>query len=170
MAYRAKPLSRVKIRQHVIVLRQTMKEIGYETGVQFPLLKFIEHVLPYVFPEFEFEIVDDNELNCYAKAYPSKNKIVVRNSVYEGACRGNGRDRFTIAHEIGHFFLHGDENVSFARLDETIFPFEDPEWQANTFAGELLVPVDLIKEMSIEEISVKCKVSRQVAEIQKKYC
>lgn len=42
----------------------------------------------------------------------------------------------------------------------------NPEWQANTFAAELMAPFSLIKDMSIEEIMEKCGISRQAATIQ----
>lgn len=170
MEYEANPLSRSQIRELVTSIRNGLKQLCPEIGIEFPLLEFLELILPSLFPDFELEIVDDEELNCYAKAYPSQNRILIRDSVYEGAYRGNGRDRFTIAHEIGHFFLHRDESISFARADVSIPTYKKPEWQANTFAGELLVPVSLIKELSVDEIARECKVSRQVAEIQKKYC
>lgn len=47
------------------------------------------------------------------------------------------RDRFTIAHELGHYFLHREENQSksFTRRGS-----DKKEWQANWFAAELLMP------------------------------
>ncbi|MGP1598951.1 ImmA/IrrE family metallo-endopeptidase [Peptoanaerobacter stomatis] len=165
MNYKCNPLSRKNIRDMVSEIK---KHLGCENFLMFDVIKFLELILPQVFDNFEYEIVEDSQLNCYAKAYPQLNKIILSESVYNGAVRGNHRDRFTIAHEIGHFFLHDDANISFAR-GENIKPYENPEWQANTFAAELLVPHNLIKSMSIEEISHKCNVSRQVAEIQKSH-
>lgn len=43
--------------------------------------------------------------------------------------------------------------------------YRNPEWQANTFASALLIPKNQTKFMSIEQISNKCKVSHQAAEI-----
>jgi len=51
----------------------------------------------------------------------------------------------------------------------SIKPYEDPEWQADCFAGELLMPYHLIQEMSKEEIMQKCKVSFTAACNQSKY-
>ena len=63
--------------------------------------------------------------------------------------------RFDLAHEIGHWFLHKEvyQNVSFKSLDEWYsFMKEMPEkthmffeYQANEFAGQLLVPRALLK-------------------------
>lgn len=54
------------------------------------------------------------------------------------------RDRFTIAHELGHYFLHyrapaghliGEPTSTFTRLGRNV-----PETQANVFASNLLMP------------------------------
>jgi Zn-dependent peptidase ImmA (M78 family) len=48
------------------------------------------------------------------------------------------RDRFTLAHEIGHYFLHsnqGDIPIVATRRGSTRI-----EWEANWFAAELLMP------------------------------
>lgn len=41
----------------------------------------------------------------------------------------------------------------------------NPEWQANTFAGALLIPNNLIGNMSIPQIAYECGTSYQAAEI-----
>lgn len=52
------------------------------------------------------------------------------------------RDRFTIAHELGHLFLrHLDENGVLHREGKNQI-----EYQANQFAAELLMPEDMFKE------------------------
>lgn len=164
----AKPLSRKKIRNFTNALREICdKSLAHE----FPIIHFLENIMPIFFDSFEYDIVPDNELDCEARAFPNSNRILIRESVYDGAYYGNPRDLFTIAHEIGHMFLHREDTISFARSKgKELKSYENPEWQANTFAGELLAPIHLIKNLSIDEISQKCKVSRQVAEIQKKYC
>ena len=164
----AKPRSRKSIREITKIIR---KACGLENSLEFPILFFLEHILVEILDNFEFEVVDDAELGCEALAYPDRNKILVRQSIYDRAYNGNPRDLFTIAHEIGHLFLHQETSISFARGKSTkIKPYENPEWQANTFAGELLAPPNLIRNLSIEEVMQKCKVSRQTAEIQKEYC
>lgn len=50
------------------------------------------------------------------------------------------RDNFTIAHELGHYFVHlvnknDGDSVSFARRGSN-----RKEWEANWFAAELLMP------------------------------
>lgn len=160
----ATPLSRQKIRVIANIIR---KIGGYDT--KFNILEFLEKILPEKLDsKFVMCVVDDEEIRgCYAKACPDKHMIIVSQTTYNGAYEGVGRHRFTLCHELGHYILHGADRVSFPRLDRSIQPYEDTEWQANTFAGELLVPEDIAKNFSAEEIVQMCGVSYQVAIIQK---
>jgi Zn-dependent peptidase ImmA (M78 family) len=49
--------------------------------------------------------------------------------VYDGACAGDGRSRFTIMHEISHLFLISFQNVKLYCIEpnEKIKVYEDPE-------------------------------------------
>ncbi|MEC4094016.1 ImmA/IrrE family metallo-endopeptidase [Myroides odoratimimus] len=63
------------------------------------------------------------------------------------------RQRFTIAHELGHYFLHKEKNTSFE--DTTFFrgaKINPIEFAANEFASAILMPEDLIKELISEGI------------------
>ncbi len=88
----------------------------------------------------------------------------IREDVYNGTVEGNPRDRFTLCHELGHYFLHQPEFISYARGE--IPKYCQPEWQANTFAAELMAPYHLTKSMSAEEIAKKCGMSKSAADIQ----
>jgi hypothetical protein len=65
------------------------------------------------------------------------------------------RLRFTLAHELGHFYLHKDQIIKahFSSIDEWIefrqsIPEEDISWfekQADEFAGSLLVPSNMLR-------------------------
>jgi hypothetical protein len=67
----------------------------------------------------------------------SSGRILVK-----GAIREAGRKRFTIAHEIGHFILHREQQISCSSSDIERWGSdrEDPERQADNFASELLLP------------------------------
>lgn len=68
------------------------------------------------------------------------------------------RKRFTIAHELGHVFLHlvDKENGEFIDTDSDLFrdytihqhtnTIKSHEVEANNFAASLLMPEDLVKE------------------------
>ena len=57
------------------------------------------------------------------------------------------RDVFTVAHELGHYFLHSDQTTpaSFNRKGTN-----QKETEANWFAAELLMPATLFKKASEE--------------------
>jgi Zn-dependent peptidase ImmA (M78 family) len=67
-----------------------------------------------------------------------ENGIALREDVYVGAWIGNRRDRFTVCHEFGHFLMHRTLTMARAR-DDAHKIFCDSEWQADTFAGTLLM-------------------------------
>ncbi|WP_351008793.1 ImmA/IrrE family metallo-endopeptidase [Shewanella sp. S1-58-MNA-CIBAN-0166] len=90
-----------------------------------------------------YEVVEDHELGDEdARTYPNNKRILIKNSVYEAAADGNGRARFTIAHELGHLDLHKGVQPGFSRGTHKVF--EDSEWQADTFASEFLMNTDFI--------------------------
>jgi Zn-dependent peptidase ImmA (M78 family) len=55
------------------------------------------------------------------------------------------RQRFTIAHELGHCLLsHGDRD----RLNTTLSEYDPKEADANAFAAQLLMPEMAVREMA----------------------
>ncbi|MGN1167803.1 MAG: ImmA/IrrE family metallo-endopeptidase [Lachnospiraceae bacterium] len=150
----------------------------------FDVLKYLENHLADSIPNFSFMIMDEEEANAdpemaiasaVTKIFDGTVSLVVREEVYEAARRGNGRARYTIAHEIGHCILHSQEqDIILARYSNTDYQKHnavqqsDPEWQADVFASELLAPREMIKALSTFEIMCRFGVSRPVAEIQKR--
>lgn len=64
------------------------------------------------------------------------------------------RQRFTLAHEIGHFVLHIkgkeprlfiDKSVAFHRNDDSSTGSDNEEIEANVFAASLLMPESLVR-------------------------
>jgi Zn-dependent peptidase ImmA (M78 family) len=104
----------------------------------------------------------------HGETIPSENRIRIREDVYERACNGYGRDRLTMAHELGHLLLHRVEMITLAREDGDILPYKDPEWQANAFAGELLGLYEYIKDMSIIDIASHYGITEKAASIQRR--
>jgi Zn-dependent peptidase ImmA (M78 family) len=78
--------------------------------------------------------------------------------------RYNSRIRFSVAHEIGHFILHQEtfKNFHFEDLADYISfiqeisekEYQSFEYQANEFAGRLLIPRDQLKKRIDEAISL----------------
>lgn len=105
----------------------------------------------------------------YAEYDLNEKVISVRESVYESAVAGCGRDRFTLTHEIAHALLLDNHSVKVCRSSD-LSPTKtycNPEWQADCLAGELLIPYDKCKNMSEQEIVEACKVSNEAAKYQK---
>jgi len=169
-AYRAQPLSRVAIRRETIQLRQVL---GIdENTLYFPVIKLFE-ILPLIYYGLNTEIVEDSELpDSFAETDVMKKTIKVRESIYNAACNGDGFARMTIMHEIGHYHLLVENSLQLQRAvnEHQVKPYEDPEWHAKCFAGEIMIPKRLVKGMTIEEIAKKCGVTKSAAEYQlKKY-
>lgn len=164
--YKASAISRKNIQDFV---RNLKKMVHLENEMYFPIVQFLENILPILIPGFQLEIVPKKEMgNKHGETYPSRNMIRIREDVYLGAVDGCGRDRLTIAHEIGHLFMHEGASIALCKLapDEKLRPFEDPEWQANAFGGELLASTYLIKGMTAAEVSEECGVSMDAAKVQ----
>lgn len=77
-------------------------------------------------------------------ASPDDDYIAIREDVYDGVVKGEGRDLFTVAHEVGHLVLHQRHNLVLRRSFSRPTKLCDPEWQANMFAAELLMDSRLI--------------------------
>ena len=85
------------------------------------------------------------------------------------------RQRYTIAHELGHFCLHRYAEKEFK--DRIFFraTASDPmEWQANEFAGQILMPEDDLRNLvrqgitSVDDLAKKCEVSSLALRIRAK--
>lgn len=161
----AEPLSRMNIRRMSEVVRMLD---GSSDKLYFDIVGFVEKKLPELDPDFSFNVLTKQEMgSCHGLTYPDKNEINIREDVYERACQNNGRDRLTIAHELFHLLQHGHQNISFARSGNSEVPrYMDPEWQADAFGGELLIPKRLIGGLAEGEIVKECKVSLKAAKYQ----
>lgn len=85
--------------------------------------------------------------------------VAVSPETYRGLQSGRSRARFCLCHEIGHACLHGGQLIRFGRIPHQaavsmlrgVAPahpqFKDTEWQANAFAGALLMPAAGLLEL-----------------------
>jgi Zn-dependent peptidase ImmA (M78 family) len=77
------------------------------------------------------------------KANKSRSKWLI---LYNSAVRSEGRKRFTIAHEFGHYLLHRHQQSEFQCGDDDIETGDrnknDIETDADLFASTLLMPLD----------------------------
>ncbi|NJM49719.1 MAG: ImmA/IrrE family metallo-endopeptidase [Sphingomonadales bacterium] len=130
------------------------------------MLYLVELGLPTFLPDFEYEIVADGELgDAEATTSMTKQLIRISQSCYEDALKGVSRYAFTLAHEVGHLFLHTGRTVALARGPQNK-AYLNPEWQADVFAAAFLMPEEGVKLCrSVEEIASKFGVSKQAASI-----
>lgn len=163
----AKPRSSAEIEK---ITRYIRSECGCEDNLFFPIENFIEEVLPEIYPGFTYDYVSYNEMSFGTYAYfdPLENVMRIQEDVYLRACEGSGRDRFTLAHEAGHCILNREGMILRRTTKNRVpKPYEDPEWQANEFASNILMPRDLIRKHNLtpSEISLYCKTSKLAAKI-----
>lgn len=122
---------------------------------------------------WDYDICEDSALadDVLAMSYPDRHLVRVKLSTWSKALRGDRMCRFTLAHELGHLFLHTSERLGFARHHRSSQGnhsfFEDSEWQADRFAAELLTPAHelLATDLSAPQIVAAYGVSRKSADI-----
>lgn len=164
--FRVPPRSRAEILAAASALRRCFVP---DDVLFFDIVRVLENAIPIAFPEFELIVKQNEDLpNEQAISFPDEKRIFVREDVYNAAVSGNGRARFTMAHELGHIVLHAGIPAMYARSKKgsELRPYEDSEWQANVFGGEILAPTHIIKDMSVFEIMHECGVSYTAANIQ----
>lgn len=100
--------------------------------------------------------------------------------IYLSQYTSPARDRFTIAHELGHLFLHlpmvkkidphGTMRAT-RWIDNSDKEQQRAEWEANWFAAALLMPrkafTASLKQGGIDYAAMKFNVSRQAATVRK---
>lgn len=135
--------SKANIAENALLVR---KFLGLEKHSRFPIVEVYE-ALELLHPGTSFEVWEPHELGeDHGRTYPDRNLIIIREDVYERACSGEPRDRFTMCHELGHLMMH--RNVSLSRIDPRNPPkiYRNSEWQADTFASHLLMPSHLLNQ------------------------
>ena len=108
-------------------------------------------------------------------------EILAASGTYNWLESGHPRGAFFAAHELGHCLLHTSQLLRLAQMptnQQAAFHrgrigherYEDTEWQANAFAGALLMPARGLAELekrygrlSIDLIQDNFKVSREAA-------
>lgn len=171
MNYKTKARSKKEIEDKASTIREICSIfIEDSEDERFPVLDFVEKVLPRIVENFNFIVVSPDELkNCYGVTDITDYTIQIREDVYYRAINGNKRDIFTIAHEIGHLFLHSNQKVKLARGESSMKIYESTEWQADTFAAALLIPADKINNNDNKfTVASRFGVSVQAAEVRLK--
>ncbi len=110
----------------------------------------LESFIPQMGILLKKEILDNEISGMLSKNNDNEWEIVVN------ALHHQRRQRFTLAHELGHYFLHRHRHSSFT--DKTLFRSNvvtTIEFEANNFAGALLMPKnDLAPFLSSASIDI----------------
>jgi|SRR5579864_1648348 len=163
------PLSRRKIRERADDIRSALKS----KSPYFPIIDVVEFTMPKAVDAFVLEVWTVDEMrseyggDTHAMTYPNELRMILREDVYLGAKKNKGRDRFTIAHELGHLVLHQFVGMA-RRLPTEVLAFENSEWQADAFAAEILMPLPYVLQCStVQEIVETFQVSYEAARIRR---
>lgn len=125
------------------------------------------------FPVDPFQIAKKLGVEVHQVSLPDDTAGFIRKSdglvaAYLNKWDGRQRQRFTLAHELGHYIEHEDNGVlSFVekRNDLSSAGHDVHEIYANNFAAELLMPANIVRKwwaqgQSPEEMRTKLDVSR----------
>lgn len=156
------PLSNQNIED---IAMQVRRAFGLEQTPSFPVMKFLEGVLCNQLNWLDLQIGWPTEMQD-AEGYmsPDGSFIKLRQDIYSKACENNGRARFTVAHELGHYFLHSNTKLQRIPPNTKVPLYKLSEFQADQFAACLLMPRSLITHNdTIEGIKSKFNVSYTAA-------
>ena len=140
----------------------------YQPLQQFDPLRVLENNLPKQDSSFKWQVIDkadwDKGEETHAYYDILNNPIFIRSDVYEGAYNGNGRDRFTITHEISHYLLIRDFGcpLYLPRCFGEVQPLQNPEYQANALAGYLLYTEEMLQSAKKSKTSYGAGGNQQV--------
>lgn len=102
---------------------------------------------------YNIKIVYRDIISADGYFIPIKKKIIISNKI-----RGTYKERFTIAHELGHYFNLNDKTYKLDAYYYKDYKSKDKqdkfEREADEFAAELLMPKIFIKN-KLEEIDIK---------------
>lgn len=116
-----------------------------------PIMELLERAMDQRWGWLRLEVADYAEMEG-AEGYtcPKGEFICLREDVYAGAWSGDGRPRFTAAHELGHWAMHTNIPLARARRGDGTPAFRLAEPQANQFAAEILMPEHFINAWDTE--------------------
>jgi hypothetical protein len=144
--------------------------------VEFDLRKRLNYALD-VRPVADF---NDSSVEAAAIFKEDGKFFIIPEKLLENANNGNSRDRFTLAHEAGHFVLEHNIGLpvygSLRENRNSIEAFRNPDWQADCFAGAFLMPGFLLmklrqklqKRLDITDVVKYFRVSESAANIRLK--
>lgn len=161
---KTKGLSTLQLRKAANNLRKILK-IKPNEAINMPN---VYDKLALLDQNFQYEVCDDANprFRDGDEAYTdlSEEKIYIKESVWISACeKKNSRATFTLGHELGHFIIMCLNKFPLLDDESNKKIYEDPEWQADTFCSEFLMPFDECRRLEPCDISSKFNVSLMAA-------
>ena len=144
----------------MLALAKATKQFAGTAGSQdFDIVRFLEVDAPRIFPGFYLFIERDEEMGG-SKSFVTEDSraIVVAESVYNDACAGLFYAKKVLSHELGHLLLHHTETshtkhfkyAPYQKQKRYMTATHSAEWQAETFAVLLLVPLEEVSRGRLE--------------------
>lgn len=126
-------------------IKNTVDEIFQETDLLSIPVPIVDIANYYGFPVYELSMPENSSglIISGDKIIPSINS---QKAIAVNKDHSVQRRRFTIAHELAHYFLQGKPEVCYAHRDDGLYSEE--ERQANSFASMLLMPEDDIRRIA----------------------
>lgn len=155
------PRRQQEIEEIAAALRRTLGV----TEPFFPLLEVVEQRIPKAWDQFYCGVADEGELGGdHGRTWPDEGVILLRSDVYQGVREDQGRDRFTLAHELGHLVLHSGIGMARRVSSWEVKTYCNSEWQADAFGGALLIPPNVAISLRDADAIVRtCGVSEAAA-------
>jgi Zn-dependent peptidase ImmA (M78 family) len=165
---------RKKVKRNVMDLdashsnAENIRELAFRAGVETNPLD-IEGLVRALGIKLEYKSLED-DISGHLQQKSDGKWLITINALHHP-----NRRRFTIAHELGHYFLHGKKHSDF--VDKILFRSTDSdpqEREANSFAAELLMPLDQFKGYinqgvtKVEQLAQKFNVSAMAVRVRAK--
>ena len=173
MDYKTKPTSRRDLRRYAVLFRRLF-DVALEGP--FPVLLALDKIRD-IFQGCGYEILEDSHfpLKTMAQCVPNDEggfTIEIPVSVYLGAQKKKiGAYLGFICHEICHIFLF---QIGFLPVYERTFaekelpPYVSVEWQTKALCGEVMIPFEESRGMTVAAMQEKYHVSKKFAQFRRK--
>jgi IrrE N-terminal-like domain len=145
------PLSRRQIEAEALALTQEFCPDRLKEPGPFPVRLFFE----WLEDRFSLDVgVEELSAGVEGITWPD-GRVIVSEPTYRGMVAGDGRSRFTVVHECYHGIRHSRQlraalvhtGALVLHRRPSLPPYRDPEWQANAFAGAILMPTEMVQRV-----------------------
>lgn len=142
--------------------------LGFDDGEAVDVMTLLAR-LAARYPEFSYEYVPDGALGEAEAQWDSQAKrLLIPETVFQAAARGEGRALMTVAHEVGHALLGHDGNLNRApagsRAERVSAKLRSMEYQARRYAAAFLIPdTPAVRRLDATALSERYRVSMSAA-------